>query len=246
MGVPGSAAHAGATGHHRSGRGRAHGSRPKSRQAFQTPPALHRFPVSMAQRVYGLCQVIATEYGGDTTADLDRGSGREGVAAAIRRPARFRCRQGADHGRRRREAPRRAARGVGAVSPRTGPPWRTCGRSRNASSTRRRNAPSKPRFGLRPPPRRDRKRPRRGSGPRRRWRVAGAEITVFEDGGVRVVKIGPMGPYGNNAYVVRDVGGRRGGCSSTCRSTRSRCSPRSRPRAASRRSSPPTGTPITG
>jgi glyoxylase-like metal-dependent hydrolase (beta-lactamase superfamily II) len=35
--------------------------------------------------------------------------------------------------------------------------------------------------------------------------VAGAEITVFEDGGIRVVKIGPMGPYGNNAYVVRDV-----------------------------------------
>ncbi len=35
--------------------------------------------------------------------------------------------------------------------------------------------------------------------------MAGAEITVFEDGDVRVVKIGPMGPYGNNAYVVRDV-----------------------------------------
>jgi uncharacterized HhH-GPD family protein len=36
-------------------------------KAFQTPPALHRFPVSMAQRVYGLCTVIADEYGGDTT-----------------------------------------------------------------------------------------------------------------------------------------------------------------------------------
>ncbi len=35
-------------------------------KAFQTPPALHRFPVSMAQRVHGLCVVIATEYGGDT------------------------------------------------------------------------------------------------------------------------------------------------------------------------------------
>lgn len=35
--------------------------------AFRTPPALHRFPVSMAQRVYGLCQAISTEYGGDTT-----------------------------------------------------------------------------------------------------------------------------------------------------------------------------------
>jgi uncharacterized HhH-GPD family protein len=39
----------------------------KVEKAFQTPPALHRFPVSMAQRVYGLCQVIATDYGGDTT-----------------------------------------------------------------------------------------------------------------------------------------------------------------------------------
>jgi hydroxyacylglutathione hydrolase len=30
-------------------------------------------------------------------------------------------------------------------------------------------------------------------------------ISVFEDGDVRVVKIGPMGPYNNNAYVVRDL-----------------------------------------
>jgi uncharacterized HhH-GPD family protein len=36
-------------------------------KAFQTPPALHRFPVSMAQRVYGLCKVIADEYDGDPT-----------------------------------------------------------------------------------------------------------------------------------------------------------------------------------
>jgi len=35
--------------------------------AFQTPPALHRFPASMARRVYALCKVIATEYGGDPT-----------------------------------------------------------------------------------------------------------------------------------------------------------------------------------
>jgi uncharacterized HhH-GPD family protein len=38
----------------------------KVETAFRTPPALHRFPVSMAQRVYGLCRVISTEYGGDT------------------------------------------------------------------------------------------------------------------------------------------------------------------------------------
>lgn len=34
--------------------------------AFRTPPALHRFPASMARRVYALCQAIANEYGGDT------------------------------------------------------------------------------------------------------------------------------------------------------------------------------------
>jgi glyoxylase-like metal-dependent hydrolase (beta-lactamase superfamily II) len=30
-------------------------------------------------------------------------------------------------------------------------------------------------------------------------------VSTFEDGDVRVVKIGPMGPYGNNAYIVRDL-----------------------------------------
>jgi uncharacterized HhH-GPD family protein len=33
--------------------------------AFRTPPALHRFPGSMATRVRDLCGVIATTYGGD-------------------------------------------------------------------------------------------------------------------------------------------------------------------------------------
>ncbi len=32
-----------------------------------------------------------------------------------------------------------------------------------------------------------------------------AEVTVHEDGGVRIVHVGPMGPSGNNAYIVRDV-----------------------------------------
>lgn len=35
--------------------------------AFRTPPALHRFPRSMAQRVRSLCAVIADEYGGDAS-----------------------------------------------------------------------------------------------------------------------------------------------------------------------------------
>lgn len=33
--------------------------------AFSTPPALHRFPRSMARRVQGLCAAIADQYGGD-------------------------------------------------------------------------------------------------------------------------------------------------------------------------------------
>jgi glyoxylase-like metal-dependent hydrolase (beta-lactamase superfamily II) len=28
----------------------------------------------------------------------------------------------------------------------------------------------------------------------------------FEDGDVRILKVGPMGPYGNNAYLIRDLG----------------------------------------
>ena len=39
----------------------------KVEAAFVKPPALHRFPASMARRVYGLCQIIADEYGGDPT-----------------------------------------------------------------------------------------------------------------------------------------------------------------------------------
>ncbi len=35
--------------------------------AFRTPPALHRYPASMARRVHALCGVIAGEYGGDAT-----------------------------------------------------------------------------------------------------------------------------------------------------------------------------------
>jgi uncharacterized HhH-GPD family protein len=35
---------------------------------FSTPPALHRFPGSMAGRVQGMCQIIRDEYGGDAAA----------------------------------------------------------------------------------------------------------------------------------------------------------------------------------
>lgn len=32
-----------------------------------------------------------------------------------------------------------------------------------------------------------------------------AEVTLHQDGGVRIIKVGPMGPYNNNAYIVSDV-----------------------------------------
>jgi len=38
--------------------------------------------------------------------------------------------------------------------------------------------------------------------------VAAADITVVEDGDVRIIKVGPMGPFANNAYIVRDVAAR--------------------------------------
>ncbi|MHB8717694.1 MAG: MBL fold metallo-hydrolase [Candidatus Dormibacteria bacterium] len=31
------------------------------------------------------------------------------------------------------------------------------------------------------------------------------EVSTIEDGDIRVVAVGPMGPYGNNAYIVRDM-----------------------------------------
>jgi uncharacterized HhH-GPD family protein len=37
------------------------------RQAFATPPAVHRFPRAMAERVRGLCALIAADYGGDAS-----------------------------------------------------------------------------------------------------------------------------------------------------------------------------------
>src|SRR5579863_651810 len=36
-------------------------------EAFRTRPALHRFPASMAERVQGLCAIVANEYGNDAS-----------------------------------------------------------------------------------------------------------------------------------------------------------------------------------
>lgn len=47
-------------------------------QIFATPPALHRFPGSMAARTQKLCQQISDEYGGDAGAVWrDAGTGAE-------------------------------------------------------------------------------------------------------------------------------------------------------------------------
>ena len=35
--------------------------------AFRTPPAIHRFPASMAERVQGICRIVAEVYGGDAS-----------------------------------------------------------------------------------------------------------------------------------------------------------------------------------
>jgi uncharacterized HhH-GPD family protein len=39
----------------------------KVRDAFATPPAVHRFPAAMAERVQNLCAMLASEYGGDAS-----------------------------------------------------------------------------------------------------------------------------------------------------------------------------------
>ena len=36
--------------------------------------------------------------------------------------------------------------------------------------------------------------------------MANVDVTVVEDDEVRIIKVGPMGPGDNNAYIVRDVG----------------------------------------
>lgn len=39
----------------------------RMREAFATPPAVHRFPQAMADRVRSLCEHLAAEYGGDAS-----------------------------------------------------------------------------------------------------------------------------------------------------------------------------------
>src|SRR2546428_10471116 len=57
---------------------------------FRERPALHRFPGNMARRVQKLCQIIASEYGGEPgPASRARGDGAE-LARRVPAPLRFR------------------------------------------------------------------------------------------------------------------------------------------------------------
>ncbi|HXZ99876.1 MAG TPA: MBL fold metallo-hydrolase [Candidatus Binatia bacterium] len=40
--------------------------------------------------------------------------------------------------------------------------------------------------------------------------TAPAPVRVFEEGHTRILMVGPMGPFGNNAYIIRDVAGHAG------------------------------------
>jgi uncharacterized HhH-GPD family protein len=42
-------------------------------ELFRTPPAVHRYPANMAERVRTLCQVIVDDWGGDASALWTRG-----------------------------------------------------------------------------------------------------------------------------------------------------------------------------
>ena len=52
---------------------------------FRERPALHRFPVSMAQRVQALCQAVVTEYGGDAAAVWTGARDGDDLAARIKK-----------------------------------------------------------------------------------------------------------------------------------------------------------------
>lgn len=43
-------------------------------ELFRTPPAVHRYPANMAQRVQTLCGVVVNEWGGDASALWTRGN----------------------------------------------------------------------------------------------------------------------------------------------------------------------------
>ena len=55
---------------------------------FRTPPALHRFPGSMAGKVQALCQAIADDYGNRAETVWTEATTGQGPRGAAARPAR--------------------------------------------------------------------------------------------------------------------------------------------------------------
>ncbi len=59
------------------------------KELCSTPPAIHRFPGSMAARLQELARIITDEYDGDAVADLDRGGERSRPDEAAAGPPGF-------------------------------------------------------------------------------------------------------------------------------------------------------------
>lgn len=53
-------------------------------EAFRRPPALHRFPASMARRVQELCRAVVHEHGGDVSRVWSEAAGGKDLYARLR------------------------------------------------------------------------------------------------------------------------------------------------------------------
>ena len=79
-----------------------------------TPPAVHRFPGSMAARMQELARIVEEEYDGRRRAPVGGGGGRPGAATAGCSPPGVRQAEGEDLRRPARQAARRPPRRLGA------------------------------------------------------------------------------------------------------------------------------------
>ncbi len=57
----------------------------RMRDAFATPPAVHRFPAAMADRVRSLCTMLTAEYGGDASRIWSEAADAKDLVARISR-----------------------------------------------------------------------------------------------------------------------------------------------------------------
>ena len=108
---------------------------------FRRPPAIHRFPGSMAKRVQDLCQHVATEYDGHAERVWTEAGGREGARAPHPRAPGLRRHEGQGPRCRARQAIRR--RGRRAARPELSRPLGTSTRPRRSRRTRPQSAPTR-------------------------------------------------------------------------------------------------------